>query len=502
MSQNKIPRSSGILLHPTSLPGPFGIGDLGPAAYIWVEALAKANQRFWQILPLGPTGYGDSPYQCFSAFAGNANLISPELLEREELLRAEDISPPQFLTERIEYGRVIPYKQKLLRHAYENFQHFSTGGIKSAYESFCHEKRVWLDDYALFMALKDARKGESWTTWPREFLLRDGNRQVLEFTRKELELEIGFYKFTQFLFFRQWQSLREHARRNGISIVGDIPIFVAPDSADVWANSRLFLLDGQLKPRVVAGVPPDYFSPTGQLWGNPVYDWDAMAENGYQWWIDRLRATFEMVDYVRLDHFRGFCAAWHVPVDHLTAEKGKWVPGPGEKLFHIFRDTFQDLPIIAEDLGEITPDVYQLRDNFQLPGMKVLQFAFDEPKNAFLPCNYTSPNCVVYTGTHDNDTNLGWYKTLPESGRKFLRTYLGHDSQDVSWDLIRMAWSSVADLAIVPFQDVLNLGHEARMNTPGKPDDNWQWRFHGMHLHSPAFERLSELTALYNRVPK
>ncbi len=502
MIERKLPRSSGILLHPTSLPGPFGIGDMGPSAYAWVDTLASARQSFWQILPLGPTGYGDSPYQCFSAFAGNPYLISPELLVRDGLLKHEEIASADFPAHYVDYGRVIPYKLELLKRAYENFQQGSANHLKPAFESFRVEKQAWLEDYALFMALKDARKGESWTSWPRELMIRDGDRHVVEFARQELREEIGQHQFTQFLFFRQWQGLKDHAHSLGIKIVGDIPIFVAPDSADVWANGSMFLLDGQLKPKVVAGVPPDYFSPTGQYWGNPIYDWEAMAENGYQWWVDRLKATFEMVDFVRLDHFRAFCAAWQVPYGSPTAENGTWVPGPGARLFEYFRSAFTDLPIIAEDLGEITPDVYHLRDRYNLPGMKVLQFAFDLPTNAFLPHNYTTANCVVYTGTHDNDTNQGWLQSLSGHNRWILQKYIGREPHDVSWDLIHMAWASVADLAIVPLQDILNLGPDARMNTPGKPDGNWQWRFTADVLHDGAFQRLAELTELYNRLPK
>jgi 4-alpha-glucanotransferase len=492
-------RYSGILLHPTSLPGQFGIGDLGPAAFAWVDALASARQSLWQILPLGPTGYGDSPYQCFSAFAGNVNLLSPELMLRDGLLCALDVGGQIFPSDRVDFGRVIPFKLGLLRCAWENFRAGQCASLREPFEHFCTEHHDWLDDYALFMAIKDARRGASWTSWPRELMRRDGDSKLVEFTRKELSEEVGLHQFGQFLFSRQWQALRDHAHSRGIRIVGDVPIFVASDSADVWANSKLFLLDAGMRPKVVAGVPPDYFSRTGQLWGNPLYNWKAMQATKYRWWINRLRRTLDTVDIVRIDHFRGFCAAWHIPFGEKTAVVGEWVAGPGADLFVQLQSELGSLPLIAEDLGEITPDVYAMRDRFHLPGMKVLQFAFDGPGNPFLPHNYDTPHCVVYTGTHDNDTTRGWFYTAPDHDRSYLGRYTDGDGRDVAWDLIRLAWSSVAEFAVSPVQDLLNLDTEARMNYPGRPDGNWQWRMREGAFNDTIIRRLRELTEVYGR---
>ena len=493
-------RGSGILLHPTSLPSIYGIGDLGPAAFAWIDALARAKQAWWQILPLGPTGYGDSPYQCFSAFAGNVYLLSPDFLIRDGLLSTRDVAGQYFPDDRVDYGRVIPFKLSLLRTAWENFRAGQVPTLREPFEVFCSEHRDWLDDYSLFMALKEARRGASWTQWPRELMRSGGDAKLLEFTRGELTDEMGLYQFGQFLFFRQWQAVRKHAHERGIRIIGDAPIFVAGDSADVWGNPKQFLLDAAMRPKVVAGVPPDYFSATGQLWGNPLYDWKAMRATHYDWWIRRMRATLSMVDLVRLDHFRGFCAAWHVPFGESTAVNGKWVDGPGLELFTSLQSELQGLPLIAEDLGEITPDVNELRDRFDLPGMKVLQFAFDGPTNPFLPHNYTTSNWVVYTGTHDNDTTRGWHAQIPDHQRWYLGRYLARDGRDISWDLIRLAWSSSAILAIAPLQDVLDLGTEARMNLPGRPDGNWQWRFRLEAFNDHLIHRLADLTELFGRV--
>ncbi len=495
---HRYPRSSGILLHPTSLPGPFGIGDLGPSAHAWVDTLSKAHQSWWQMLPLGPTGYGDSPYQSFSTFAGNLNLISPELLVRDGLIREQEIGNVQFRDDRVDYLAVEPFKMRLARQAWENYRNGRTAHLKDAYEAFVHDKQDWLSDYALFMTLKEARQGEPWYEWPTEFRRRDTSGAVLAFAEEKLSDELGTYQFGQFLFFRQWQELREHAHASGIRLIGDLPIFVSPDSADVWSNPRLYLLDDSLRPRVVAGVPPDYFSRTGQLWGNPHYDWEAMRATGYAWWKARLKTTLEMVDVVRLDHFRGFLAAWQVEAGETTAINGKWVPGPGADLFREMKSAFGDLRLIAEDLGEITPDVFALRDELGLPGMKILQFAFDSPKNQFLPHHYPT-NCVVYTGTHDNDTTHGWYATAPEKERDFCRRYTARDGSDIAWDLIRLAWSSVADLAIAPLQDVLDLGTAFRMNLPGTATGNWHWRMPATGLNDWAASRLIEMTEVYGR---
>jgi 4-alpha-glucanotransferase len=493
-------RASGILLHPTSLPGPYGIGDIGPAANAWIDVLVRARQSWWQILPLGPTGYGDSPYQCFSAFAGNINLLSPDYLIRDGLLSTHDVVGQYFPDDHIDYGRVIPFKISLLRRAWENFRAGQSPWMREPFAAFCSEHRDWLDDFALFMALKDARRGASWYTWPRELMHAGGDGKLLEFTRHELAEEVGLHQFGQFLFFRQWTALREYATERGLKIIGDAPIFVSADSADVWANPKQFLLDASMRPKVVAGVPPDYFSPTGQLWGNPLYDWKAMKATRYAWWAQRMRAALRQVDLVRLDHFRGFCAAWHIPADAVNAINGRWVEGPGADLFRQLETELKGLPLIAEDLGEITPDVYELRDQLRLPGMKVLHFAFDGPNNPFLPHNFSSPTCVVYTGTHDNDTTRGWFHTLPEHERRFLQTYMARDGNDIAWDLLRLAWASTANLAVAPAQDVLDLGTEARMNLPGRPDGNWLWRLRPGAFNDQIVGRLAEMTETYGRV--
>jgi 4-alpha-glucanotransferase len=495
--QTKSTRAAGILLHPTSLPGRFGIGDLGPAAYGWADALVRAKQKWWQILPLGPTGFGDSPYQCFSAFAGNPYLVSPELLVREGLIDNRDLEGAHFPADRVDYGPVIEFKNRLLRKAWEHFQARRDPGLASEFETFCRQHAAWLEDFALFMAIKEAQGGKSWQEWPAELVGRQP--AALDEARRSLAGAIGLQKFRQFLFFRQWGQLKHHANEHGIQLLGDAPIFVASDSADVWANPELFLLDERRRPRFVAGVPPDYFSKTGQLWGNPLYDWDALRRQGYRWWIDRLRATLEQVDRIRLDHFRGFAAFWRVPAGMPTAEKGDWITGPGAELFETVRAELGGLPLVAEDLGLITPDVDALRDQFNLPGMRILQFAFGGAvENRFLPHNYTQ-NSVVYTGTHDNDTTRGWFGAIAEHERDHVRRYLGRDGRDIAWDLIRLAWMSVADHAFAPLQDVLDLGPEARMNLPGQAKGNWDWRFHEGQLTEAELARLAELTDLYGR---
>ena len=495
---DRLPRSSGLLLHPTSLPGPFGIGDLGPAAHAWVDTLARAKQTWWQILPVGPTGFGDSPYQSYSTFAGNLNLLSPELLARDGLLRAEDLQGHSFPNDHVDYAAVEPFKLGLVRRAYAAFRGGSANHLRAEYDEFLHAKRGWLGDYALFMAAKEASGGRPWYEWPAG--LRNREAAALSSARHELADAVGAHLFGQFLFFRQWHALRAHARDQGVRLIGDVPIFVSPDSADVWAYPEGYLLDANRRPRVVAGVPPDYFARTGQLWGNPHYDWEAMRRTGFAWWVARLRATLELVDLVRLDHFRGFLAAWQVPAGEPTAVNGQWVPGPAEELFTRLRADLGGLPFIAEDLGEITPDVYALRDALGLPGMKVLQFAFDKPTNPFLPHNYP-PNCVAYTGTHDNDTTRGWYATAATAERDLYRRYAARDGSDVAWDLIRLAWGSVADLAIAPVQDVLDLGTEARMNVPGVAAGNWRWRVAPGRPDGWALGRLIEMTEVYGRGP-
>jgi 4-alpha-glucanotransferase len=493
-------RSAGILLHPTSLPGPYGIGDLGEEAYRWVDRLVNAGQTWWQILPLGPTGYGDSPYQAFSAFAGNIYLLSPDFLVRDGLLQFSDLDGQYFPAEYVDYGAVIPFKLGLLARAWEQFLGGAAHGLREPFEEFCEHEAAWLDDFALFMALKAAQGGSSWQTWDPDLVLR--RPEALARARRELDDLVGMHKFGQLLFFRQWLALKGHANARGLRLIGDVPIFVSGDSADVWANPELFLLDEERRPRVVAGVPPDYFSATGQLWGNPLYDWEQARREDYAWWVARLRATLRQVDLIRLDHFRGFESYWEVPAGSPNAIQGRWVKGPGLDLFFALREQLGGLPLIAEDLGLITPEVEALRDDLHLPGMRILQFAFGgAPEDRFLPHNYDR-NSVVYTGTHDNDTTHGWYATISDGERHFVRRYLGRDGGDIAWDLIRLAWSSVADWALAPLQDVLNLGTEARMNFPGKPSGNWCWRVTPELLGHGPLERLEDLTRLYARVPR
>jgi len=503
------PRSSGILLHPTSFPGRFGIGDLGYEAYNFIDFLSSSGQKLWQVLPLGPTGYGDSPYQCFSAFAGNPLLVSPALLIKDRLLSDEDLREvPAFRTSRVDFGAVIDFKKRLLAHAFDNFKNASGGTLRSEFESFCQNTKWWLEDYALFRALKEAHGGVAWTSWEPQFAVRDS--AALAAAREALRNNIDAEKFVQFLFFKQWSELKNYCRERRIKIIGDAPIFVAFDSADVWAHPEQFKLDSDRRLTVQAGVPPDYFSKTGQLWGNPIYDWNAMRATGFRWWIDRLRATFETVDFLRIDHFRGFSACWEVPGQDQTAEHGRWVDVPGRELFTTLRNVLGEMPIIAEDLGVITPDVEALRDDFGFPGMRVLQFAFrGDSKTIDLPHNYIR-NCVVYTGTHDNDTTVGWFNSKAGLGstrtaddiqreRAYCSEYLDSNGREIHWDLIRAAWSSVADTAVVPLQDVLGLGSRARMNLPASEQGNWQWRCRAGALTHKIAEKLRSLTELYGR---
>lgn len=492
-------RAAGILLHPTSLPGPFGIGDIGPAAFRWVDFLAETGCGLWQVLPLGPTGYGDSPYQCLSAFAGNPYLISPEVLLAEDLLHSDDlVDHPEFPDKEVDFGELIPWKLGVLDRSYLRFKNQASSALKKQYDSFIQSNEDWLEDFALFMAIKEAYGGGSWVDWPRP--LRERQPIALQEAREKYIEAINRQKYRQFIFFRQWSSLRAYTESKGILIIGDIPIFVAHDSAEVWASPDLFYLDSDGNPTVVAGVPPDYFSETGQLWGNPLYRWDIQSANAYQWWLNRLRAVLTLVDIVRLDHFRGFAGYWEVPAEEKTAEKGRWVPGPGANFFQTVRDRLGDLPIIAEDLGYITPDVIDIRDRFNLPGMKIIQFAFTgDPEEPFLPHNHIK-NCVVYTGTHDNDTSKGWYLRVSEDEREFCRRYLNSDGNEIAWDIIRAAWSSVAIFALAPMQDFLELGNEARMNYPGNLGGNWTWRLGGEELTPTLEARIKEINYLYGRL--
>ena len=493
------PRGAGLLLHPTSLPGPYGIGDFGEAAYQWVDALVRARQKWWQILPLGPTGYGDSPYQCFSALAGNPYLVSPGELVKDGLLKPADLAGMEFPRERVDFGPVIEFKVKLLRRAWENFRARAAPALRSQFEAFCAGHAAWLDDYALFMALKDTHGGGSWLTWEMELIRREPAALAASRAREQQQAASQEHKFRQFLFFRQWRALKTYANGKGIRLIGDVPIFVSSDCADVWSHPEIFLLDEKRQSTVVAGVPPDYFSQTGQLWGNPLYDWPALKRTGYAWWIDRMRAALEQVDLIRLDHSRGFEAYWEIPAERPTAEVGQWVKGPGADFLEALRAALGDLPIIAEDLGVITPAVEALRDGFYLPGMRILQFAFaGATEDRFLPHTYER-NTVVYTGTHDNDTTRGWYASATNKERDFCRRYLGRDGRDITWDLIRLALSSVAKLAVIPLQDALDLGAEARMNLPGRASGNWGWRFTAGQLTERILDRLGELTQLYGR---
>lgn len=506
------PRRSGILLHPTSLPGDFGIGDLGPEAFRFIDFLAEAGQSYWQILPLGPTGYGDSPYQSFSAFAGNILLISPEKLAEDGLIGNEVIaSAPKLPIDRVDFGAVYKWKPQMLSLAYEGFQRSKNSDLHNAFESFCRERRWWLDDYALYRSIKTQEGQKPWFEWSEALRFRD--ESALRTASEQFHKEIHAEKFYQFLFFRQWLSVRKYANKNGVEIIGDIPIFVALDSADVWCNQDKFKLDPDGTPKVVSGVPPDYFSKTGQLWGNPIYDWDAMLDDGFGWWIERFRSTLEIVDIVRVDHFRGFASAWEVPGGDETAENGQWVNVPGKELFASLESSLGRLPVIAEDLGFVTPEVEVLRDSFGFPGMRILQFGFGgDAKNLDLPHNYVR-NSVAYTGTHDNDTVVGWFDlqfdTDSESAkkkenlvRKHCLKYLNADGKEIHWNFIRAVWASVADTAIAPMQDILGLGNEARMNLPATTAGNWQWRMTSDAITDETIMRLKEFTKIYGRTVK
>jgi 4-alpha-glucanotransferase len=493
-------RASGVLLHVTSLPSPYGIGDVGPAAVAWVDRLHDAGQRWWQALPLGPTGYGDSPYQSLSSFAGNPLLISPDWLIEDELVRAADCAGGSFSPTTVDFDAVTRFKYPLLETAWKNFRAGARSDLRQDFEHFVHEHAHWLDDYALFRALKARYDGASYLEWPDALVRR--TPAALDEARRDLASQVDRVRFVQFVLFRQGARLKAHARAKGVRLIGDLPFFVSPDSSDVWANPELFLLDASCRPRVVAGVPPDYFSAQGQLWGNPVYDWDALAARGHRWCIDRMRALLAHVDGIRLDHFRGFAAAWHVPAGAPTAQSGRWMAGPRAGFFAEVDKALGGLPFVAEDLGMITPDVGALRDEFHIPGTRVLQFAFDgHADNPYLPDNFV-PNTVVYTGTHDNPTTRGWYEDLPGFERGNLWRYLNRaegTGAEVTPALLSLAWSSVAALAIAPLQDVLNLGKEARMNQPGSARGNWRWRVTDELLSGPALESLRDLTRASGR---
>ncbi len=506
----RFPRSSGILLHPTSLPGPCGIGELGLEAHRFADFLHDAGQRIWQVLPLGPTGYGDSPYQCFSAFAGNPLLISLETLVKRGYLANEELSTrPAFSVDNVDFGSVIQWKLPLLRKAAARFIASATPADRTAYEAFCRRHAAWLEEFALFMALKEVHNNVTWTKWSRALRLREPD--ALESARHELQDQIESNKAIQFEFERQWTDLKAHCAHNGIRVMGDVPIYVALDSADVWANPGLFKLDANGQPQTVAGVPPDYFSATGQLWGNPIYRWEAHAKTHYAWWIARFRRALEMLDLIRLDHFRGFEAYYEIPGADSTAVNGKWVKGPGAALFEAVVKELGELPIIAENLGVITPEVEALRERFGFPGMAILQFAFGNDPQApdFKPHNYVK-HLVAYTGTHDNDTVVGWWMSSVGAGStrtvadvekemEYAKRYLNTDGREINWVLIRTLMASVSDTVLYPLQDVLGVGSEGRMNLPGTSSGNWRWRFRARALTAGDGARLKLLAETYER---
>ncbi len=505
-SAGKKPKKyTGILLHPVSLPGPYGIGELGDNAYRFIDFLERSGLNTWQVLPLGHTGFGDSPYQPFSAFAGQPLIISLDHLKKLKLLINSDFQDmPHWNPEQISYGDLIEFKTKLLKLAYERFtdENYSddfsgSDELMEKYNDFC-ENSCWLEDYALFMAGKDYHEGAPWYMWEDD-LKKPTKKQKTAWINK-LSKEMGYYKFIQFLFFTEWTALKKYANDKDISIVGDIPIFMAWDSVDVWANQNLFLLEKDGYPTVVAGVPPDYFSATGQLWGNPLYNWKKHTETGYEWWLNRIRHQLTLSDFLRIDHFRGFDKFWAVPYGEETAINGEWISAPGINFFtHLEATLGYHLPIIAEDLGEIDDSVIELRDKFGFPGMKILQFAFENPnENDFLPHNFVR-NCVCYTGTHDNDTTLGWYNHAYETSRDKLRRYFSTDGCDICWILIRACFGSVANMAIVPMQDVLCLDSWARFNTPGVAEGNWAWRYKEDALTKALEAHLYETSKMFGR---
>jgi len=493
-------RRAGLLLHPTSLPGPFGVGDLGPGAESFLDWAVTAGVGLWQVLPLTAPGEGNSPYTALSAFAGNPLLISPERLIEDRLLSPAALEHvPQFPADRVDFPAVGRWKEGLLREAWARFRRRGPAAQRDRHRVFAADDRhTWLGDWELYSALKARHGGLPWHAWPAPLARRDP--AALDAARDELVAETGYHRFVQFVFFSQWGRLRGAAAQRGIRLLGDLPIYVAHDSADVWANQELFDLDKKGMPRHVAGVPPDYFSQTGQLWGNPLYRWDRMAADGYRWWIDRLRGSLELTDLVRVDHFRAFASYWQVPAGAATAAAGTWVPGPGQAFFTALRGGLGGLPIVAEDLGVITADVDALRESARLPGMKVLQFAFDEEDSLHLPHHHPERS-VVYTGTHDNDTTLGWYGTLDRTARERFAEYLGRDGEGAHWQLIRAAYTSTSELAVVPMQDVLGLGSDARMNVPGRAEGNWSWRVPPGEPRGDLPERLRRLARVSGRLP-
>lgn len=506
----RFPRASGILLHPTCLPGPHGIGDFGPEAFAFIDFLKDAGQKLWQVLPLNPTGYGDSPFQCFSAHAGNPLLISLEKLREQAILEAADFrGQPRFPHDHVDFDGVIEWKAALLKKAARHFLSHAQGDDRRAFDDFCANNAAWLSDFALFMACKREQGGVAWNLWPAEIAQRA--TAGLNAASARLNDSVLAAQYWQFEFFRQWKDLQAHAHQAGVRVVGDIPIYVALDSADVWTNREFFQLSDNGQPLQIAGVPPDYFSATGQCWGNPIYRWDRLQQTGYRWWIERFRAALNLYDAIRIDHFRGFEAYWEIPGGQTTAIHGRWVKGPGAEFFAVLEREFGDLPIIAENLGVITPEVESIRARFRFPGMAILQFAFgkDPQGPSFRPHNYTR-ELAAYTGTHDNDTTVGWWNSSGANDstrtaedvakeRAFACSYLNLQDEPIHWVMIRTILSSIADLAIIPLQDVLGLGSEARMNLPGTAKGNWRWRLEPDALTPQIAKRLHEMIVLYDR---
>jgi 4-alpha-glucanotransferase len=490
------PRAAGVLLHPTSLPGPYGIGDLGDELIAFLDWAASAGMRLWQVLPLNPPGFGNSPYGCHSSFAGNPLLISPQRLLQHGLLPSHAVDEmPAFPAGEVAWDRVRDWKTRLLRTAWQHFE--AHGALRDELQQFTRDNREWLEDWALYAALKERNNDAAWWQWDGALVQR--NAKALAAARRELAADIAYHQFVQWAFARQWASVRDAAHARGIRIMGDVPIYVAGDSADVWQHPELFQLDANGEPTVVAGVPPDYFSASGQRWGNPLYRWDVLRERGYDWWITRIGTNLRYADLIRLDHFRGFAAYWEIPAHEPTAIHGRWMPGPGRALFDAIRDALGDLPLVAEDLGFITPEVHELRQAIGVPGMKILQFGFATVDSPHLPHRY-EPHTVVYTGTHDNDTARGWYEHAPAAERELALSYLGPECDDIAWSLIRAAYTSVAETAIVPVQDILSLGSEARMNRPGDAQHNWSWRVEAGALTRTHADRLRRLGVITGRV--
>jgi 4-alpha-glucanotransferase len=495
-------RAGGILLHPSSLPGKFGIGDLGQPTFQFIDFLHQHNQQLWQILPLGPTGFGDSPYQCFSAFAGNPYLISFEKIESLGILKKREYeSNDPFKDRNVDYGRVISYKWLVLKRAFANYLKNPDTKLTDEFNSFKENNSLWLEDFALFMAIKKAYNDKNWITWPEP--LRKHESSALNAWSESYSLEIQFHEFIQFLFFKQWGEIKYYAKQKNVFIIGDVPIYVAFDSSDVWANQNLFYLEESGKPIFVAGVPPDYFSETGQRWGNPLYRWYVLKKQNYTWWAERLIHALTQVDIIRIDHFRGFQAYWEIPAEEPTAINGRWVLGPGRDFFKEMEKQVQNpLPIIAEDLGLITPEVETLRRSCNFPGMRILQFAFgkeNDVTNNYLPHKYDY-NTVVYTGTHDNNTTIGWFASKNLKIKKWVLTYLRSTEKDILKDIIKAAWQSVAKIAIIPMQDLMALGSEARMNLPGKESGNWGWRFRWEDVKENYAKDLAHLSKIYERM--